>query len=214
MGKFEGTMKPTETENWFKMPKSFIDTFSDMNASEMKVVIYTLRHTWGLSEYKNPKRISMDAFINGQKQKDGTRLDKGVGLSEQSICKALKDAEKHGHIVTVFDDFGKGRIRKSYCLNMKDSPPTKKVTPYQEFLDSPEWEAKREEVKARAFNVCERCGDSQATSYHCHHLTYEHGWDCDAMYLQWLCRPCHQFIHDKSDNDPMLVSETDLSEVW
>ena len=90
----------------------------------------------------------------------------------------------------------------------------RKSTPYQEFLDSPEWEAKREIVKAWANNTCERCGNPQATRYHCHHLTYDYGWNCDAKYLQWLCQPCHQFVHDKSDNDPMLVSETDLSEVW
>ena len=149
-------------------------------------------------------------------------LGKKMCLGRDRIQKIISNLKKLGLVHQVRFD---GRKRFLETIKSKidtradeykmDVPSEDDISqPYEAFLDSPEWEAKREEVKARAFDVCERCGDSQATRYHCHHLTYEHGWDCDVKYLQWLCRPCHQFIHDKSDNDPMLVSETDLSEVW
>ena len=208
MGKFKGFVEPTD--NWFKVPNRYIIMLHGMKASEAKVVLYILRHTWGFNEFDKPKRITLDEFSNGRKRKDRTRMDNGTGLSSTSVRKGLKAAEEHGYISITVDDFDKARIKKSYMFITK---PDDKFNPYQGFLNSPEWKVKREEARINANGVCERCGDGQATSYHCHHLTYEHGWDCDVMYLQWLCRACHQFIHGKSENDPMLVSETDLSEV-
>ena len=43
---------------------------------------------------------------------------------------------------------------------------------YDEYLKSPEWLAKRRDVLKRCRNVCERCGQDEAT--HIHHKSYKH----------------------------------------
>ena len=113
---FEGFARPEQ--NWFKLPNNWTDIVVDMTPSEMRVVLYVLRHTWGFSEYGEAKRITIDEFMNGRKRRDGTRLDRGTGLSNRSVIDALKAAVAHGYLEEFVDDQDKGRVRKEYRLRL------------------------------------------------------------------------------------------------
>ncbi len=95
---FEGFAKPKQ--NWFKMPNEWTDITCEMTSlAELKVMEYILRHTWGFSEYDKPKKITTDEFMHGRKRKDGSRMDRGTGLSHVSVINGLRRAVDH------LDDF-------------------------------------------------------------------------------------------------------------
>ena len=71
---------------------------------------------------------------------------------------------------------------------------------YQAYLCSREWNERVRAVRRRCRNVCERCGKNRVD--HVHHLTYAHKYDEPLEDLQGICRPCHNFIHGRSDYDP------------
>lgn len=113
----------TPQQNWFKMPNCWTDITAGIdNLAELKVVEYVLRHTWGYSEYGEMKRITIDEFVNGRKRSDGSRLDRGTGLSERSVYEGLKKADEHGYLIVESDESDRARIRKSYCLRLLDVP--------------------------------------------------------------------------------------------
>lgn len=120
--KFQGFIPPTR--NYFPMPNMWIDICAEINnLSELKVVQYVLRHTWGYKEYDGtPKTITTDEFMSGRKytqgERRGQRIDKGTGLSNKSVIEGLKKAVEHGYLVCTVDDSDKGRIVKAYALNM------------------------------------------------------------------------------------------------
>lgn len=131
------------TQNWFKMPNDWTDITYGMTLSELKVVEYVLRHTWGFSEYDSFKHITLDEFMHGRRRKDGTRMDKGTGLSEPSIIEGLKKAIEHNHLEVVRKG-DNGRICKSYKLKIftdSDEGPSK------EFLEGPLKEFKTDQRK-------------------------------------------------------------------
>lgn len=116
---FKGFEKPTE--NYSKLPHSFIDQLPDIETiSEMKVVLYLLRHTWGFSEFGKPKKLTTDEFSHGRKKRDQSRMDSGTGLSENSVRTGLEKAVEHGFILVETDESDRARIEKWYCLNMGD----------------------------------------------------------------------------------------------
>ena len=82
--RYEGFTKP-ET-NYFRVPNAWIDLSAEIdNLAELKVVQYILRHTWGYQEFDIKKHITVDEFVRGRKRQDGTRMDKGTGLSERAV---------------------------------------------------------------------------------------------------------------------------------
>src|SRR5688500_14345435 len=73
---------------------------------------------------------------------------------------------------------------------------------YLNYLQSSEWKQTCKVVRCRANGACERCGDEYAESYNVHHLTYERLYNELLSDLQYLCRPCHEFIHSRRSIDP------------
>lgn len=71
---------------------------------------------------------------------------------------------------------------------------------YSAYLCSREWSVLKEQVRARSGGICERCTINPMD--HVHHLTYERKYREELEDLQACCKPCHEFIHAKSDNDP------------
>jgi len=71
---------------------------------------------------------------------------------------------------------------------------------YAAYLCSREWCEKREQVRERASDKCERCFLLPMDS--CHHLTYERKYNERLDDLQAICTGCHAFTHGKSDVDP------------
>jgi hypothetical protein len=51
---------------------------------------------------------------------DGTRIDKGTKLSEQSVRNGLKLAVDEGYILEEIDARDRARIKKYYCLRMQE----------------------------------------------------------------------------------------------
>lgn len=71
---------------------------------------------------------------------------------------------------------------------------------YNEYLSSPEWQARRIKVFSRRQNTCEGCGDREATQVH--HLTYAHVGAEFLFELVGLCAACHDLSHSGSPNKP------------
>jgi hypothetical protein len=75
---------------------------------------------------------------------------------------------------------------------------------YLEYLNSPEWKARRKAVLERCNRICERCHKYLVDEVH--HLTYEHVFNEPLEDLQGLCKPCHKFLHRDSGIDPLVKS--------
>lgn len=115
---FRGFERPEA--NWFKMPLDWTNiTAGISNLAELKVVEYILRHTWGYHEYDLKKHITVDEFVHGRKRRDGSRMDRGTGLSERAVRYGLQQAVLDGLIEEEVDDRDRGRIRKSYSVRMR-----------------------------------------------------------------------------------------------
>ena len=116
--RFAGFDKPES--NWFKMPNYWTDVTAHITTlAELKVVEYVLRHTWGYQEYDLKKHITVEEFVNGRRRQDGTRIDRGTGLSERSVQYGLKDAVEHGYLEEEIDASDRGRVKKYYSLSMR-----------------------------------------------------------------------------------------------
>jgi hypothetical protein len=134
---FEGFDIPRQ--NWFKMPNSWTDITAEIGGiAELKVVEYVLKHTWGYQEFEVPKHITNDEFMNGRRRKDGTRIDKGTGLSKKSVISGLKNAVAHGLLIEEIDDSDRARVKKSYYLRMAPWVEEERQTedePLEEYVD-------------------------------------------------------------------------------
>ena len=117
---FSGFDRPES--NYFRMPNTWTDITAEIdNIAELKVVEYILRHTWGYQEYGVKKHITIDEFVHGRRRQDGSRMDKGTGLSERAVYDGLRKAVENGLIDEETDDSDRGRIKKSYSLRMREN---------------------------------------------------------------------------------------------
>lgn len=135
-------------QNWFKIPNNWTDITADISSiAELKVVEYVLKHTWGFQEYGVRKRITNDEFMNGRRRKDGTRIDKGTGLSKPSVIAGLKAAVERGLLIEEIDDSDKARVKKYYSLRMMPDRGDDSVEAGDEPPGSPNPEGDRGGVK-------------------------------------------------------------------
>lgn len=80
---------------------------------------------------------------------------------------------------------------------------------YHRYMASREWALKREAVKERADNICERCHDAPVQNIH--HLSYKNLGDENLeTELIGVCRLCHEFVSAKRDTDPAVEVVTQL----
>jgi hypothetical protein len=115
---FNGFTPPTR--NYFPMPNEWVDICAEIsNLAEIKVIQYVLRHTWGYREFGIKKVITTDEFMHGRKRADGSRMDKGTGLSNRSVIDGLRAAVEHGYLEYELDETDKARKAKSYALKMQ-----------------------------------------------------------------------------------------------
>lgn len=77
---------------------------------------------------------------------------------------------------------------------------------YAAYLCSREWAEKREAVRERAYDKCERCFIRPMDAVH--HLTYQRKYDERLDDLQAICNLCHEFTHGKSSDDPAKHTTT------
>lgn len=68
---------------------------------------------------------------------------------------------------------------------------------YDEYLNSPEWQAKRVLVLERDNYICQGC--FQARAFDVHHLSYRHVGNELLFELVSICRKCHRRIHPEME---------------
>ncbi len=72
------------------------------------------------------------------------------------------------------------------------------MVPYDEYLNSEAWKARRRLVIDRAGNLCEGCRSAAVDEVH--HLTYKHaGNEFLFVELVALCHPCHERLHAEDE---------------
>jgi len=104
------------------MPNTWTDITAEINnIAELKVVEYILRHTWGFKEYGVMKHITIDEFVHGRRRQNGSRMDRGTGLSERAVYDGLRKAVENGLVDEETDDSDRGRIKKFYSLHMREN---------------------------------------------------------------------------------------------
>lgn len=122
--KFRGFRKPEK--NYFEMPNEWTDITYDIHSiAEIKVLEYLLRHTWGYSkdDHTKFKVLAIDEFCTGRKRRDGSRMDRGTGLSDRSVRTAIDKLQRNGYLEIHTDDSDKGRIKKGYKLRLFEDTP-------------------------------------------------------------------------------------------
>ena len=86
-----GFLKPTTTPT----PDEIFDVWlSELTGSELKVLLYIVRRTFGFG--KDADAISLSQITNGIQKRNGEILDRGTGLSRKSVYKAVQNLEEKG----------------------------------------------------------------------------------------------------------------------
>jgi len=106
--------------DWSKLPHSLIEALPIINKlSELKVILYVLRHTWGYQEFGISKRFTRDELEHGRKRQDKSRMDKGTGLSRNAVKDGVDRAVEHGFLEKAWEpNRDGGRRSYVYRLNM------------------------------------------------------------------------------------------------
>lgn len=75
--------------NFTAVPHEVIrEHMADLTGAELKCLLYVVDRTFGFNKVSD--RVSLRQFSEGITRKDGTRLDRGTGLSRSAVKKALR----------------------------------------------------------------------------------------------------------------------------
>ncbi len=121
--------KPRELQHriaparYVELPHELLERLPDFRSlAELQVVLYVLQNTYGFHEYDSMKALTLDEFEFGRKRKDGSRMNRGTGLSRSTIQEAIKMAVEDGFLYEDVDDGDKGRIVKRYAVSLLPGP--------------------------------------------------------------------------------------------
>lgn len=111
----KGFLRPTTTPT----PDEIFDVWlSELSGSELKVLLYIVRRTFGFK--KDADSISLSQICKGITTRDGRVLDKGTGLSRNTASKAIRRLESLGLIVVERDQNENGEHQaNTYRLRFK-----------------------------------------------------------------------------------------------
>jgi hypothetical protein len=117
--KFRGFRSPNTTP----IPDEVFDELlADLSGAEVKVLLYICRRTFGFK--KESDNISLNQMLHGITRKDGTRLDRGVGLSKPTLLRTIKSlTEKQIILAEQRESREKGYEPTNYRLNVIDARP-------------------------------------------------------------------------------------------
>jgi len=114
-GQFIGFSSPRYTQ----VPDELFDELlSELSGSELKVLLYVVRRTFGFK--RDSDHISLSQMVNGITKKDGSILDKGTGLHKDSVIKAVKSLVSKGILLRerkISDQHG--FTPSEYALNIR-----------------------------------------------------------------------------------------------
>ena len=122
--KFPGFRSPKYTQ----VPDELFDELlSQLNESELKVLLYIIRRTFGFK--KDSDNISIAQICKGIKTRDGKILDKGTGLGKSSVVRAIKGLEGKNIIIAHRRKNQKrGFLPTTYSLNILKLPLSQNET--------------------------------------------------------------------------------------
>jgi len=115
-GKFIGFYSPKYTQ----VPDDLFDELmSELSGSELKVLLYVIRRTFGFK--KDSDNISLSQMVGGITKKDGSVLDKGTGLHKDSVIKAVKSLVFKGILLKNRKNSDRyGYTATEYALNIRN----------------------------------------------------------------------------------------------
>jgi hypothetical protein len=108
------------TPRYTQVPDQLFDELLPLlNGSELKVLLYICRRTFGFK--KDNDNISINQMVKGITRKDGSRLDHGAGLSKTALLSALKSlVEKNVINIERRHSAEKGNEATNYRLHIQD----------------------------------------------------------------------------------------------
>ena len=84
-------------------------------------------------------------------------------------------------------------LKRRVSVSIRADQHAEWLDEHAEYLQSPEWKAKRQLVMKRAGGICEGCGERRAIQVH--HTTYAH-WRHEFLWeLKAVCEGCHARAH-------------------
>lgn len=86
-----------------------------------------------------------------------------------------------------------------------------RTMPYQAYLQTPEWQAKRDQALDKAGHRCQLCNSND--SLNVHHRTYERRGNEELSDLTVLCRACHSLFHDRVPTEEQEYTFHPLSDI-
>lgn len=106
----------------------FDDLLPDLTGAELKVLMYVIRRTFGFK--RDSDHISLSQMVQGITRKDGSVLDRGTGLTKESVIKAARTLVDKGILVrTRVTSVDKGFESTEYSLKIAQfSPMSEKLT--------------------------------------------------------------------------------------
>jgi len=117
-GHFIGFSSPRYTQ----VPDELFDELlSELSGSEVKVLLYVVRRTFGFK--RDSDHISLSQMTNGIQRKDGSILDKGTGLDKKTVIRAVRALVSKGILVhTRKSSIENGNESSEYALNIVNTP--------------------------------------------------------------------------------------------
>lgn len=117
-GQFIGFSSPRYTQ----VPDELFDELlSELSGSELKVLLYVVRRTFGFK--RDSDHISLSQMTNGIQRKDGSILDNGTGLDKKTVIRAVKSLVSKGILVhTRKSSPERGYESSEYALKIANNP--------------------------------------------------------------------------------------------
>ena len=118
---------------------------------------------------------------------------------DTGICWSIRDSTIHGW-ARFCENCTEKRLQKHYLLLKQDYRQSKlrlqelRSMPYEEYLQTDEWDEKRRRALWRADYKCELCNSNG--KLHVHHKTYERRGEERNKDLIVLCENCHKTHHN------------------
>ena len=125
---FKGYTSPKYTQ----IPDLLFDEqLPDLSGAELKVLLYIMRRTFGFK--KDHDNISLGQIMHGITTRDGRTLDRGTGLSKDSVVRAIKSLEEQGLILRQRRSSSeRGDEATNYALNVGSVSENRTPTPVSE----------------------------------------------------------------------------------